>query len=408
MRVETLSSRRRSVKRTGLIIIALVAAVGIGFVVVRKPAAASAVIAPATVSVATPLARQVTEWDSYIGRFEASQTVDVRPRVSGQITAVHFEDGEVVHKGQLLFTIDQRPFAAALAEAQAGRASARSDLALARTNLNRATRLVGAGAISKSDLDQLAARVQAGLAAVAGAEARVQSKSLDLNFTEVRAPLTGRVSDRRVDPGNLVAGGEGTNATLLTTVNALDPIYFAFDASEALFLKAKRARVAGQPTSPVEVRLQDEADYRWHGQLDFTDNGLDPRSGTIRMRAVFDNPKLFLTPGLFGNMRLSTRSKVSALLIPDAAIQSEQARKTVLTVLSDGTVMVKPVVLGALIDGLRIVRSGLTANDRVVIRGLQRAAPGALVHTKPGVIAPVETAPQPDAPPTRGEATFAL
>jgi RND family efflux transporter MFP subunit len=361
-----------------------------------------------TVTVAQPLVRDVNQWDDYVGRFEASRSVEVRPRVSGQITAVHFTDGQTVRKGQILFTIDPRPFAAALAEARAGLASAQSDLALARADLGRAQRLLDDQAVSRSEVDRLQARVRAAEAAVAGAQARVRSRSLDLEFTQVRAPIGGRVSDRRIDPGNLVAAGDGTAGSLLTTINALDPIYFSFDSSEALFLKAKRAREQGAQASSVEIRLQDEADYRWKGRLDFTDNGLDPKSGTIRGRAVLDNPGMFLTPGMFGNMRLANGGSVKALLVPDAAVQTDQARKIVLVVGKDGTVAAKPVAVGALIDGLRVIRSGLTPQDRVVIAGTQIAAPGAKVQVRAGKVTPerIVQAPAIGAPPP-DQATFA-
>jgi len=336
-----------------------------------------------TVSVASPIQKTITEWDDYVGRFEASRRVEVRPRVSGQIIAVHFQDGEIVKKDQLLFTIDPRPYAAAYAEAKAGLAAASSELALARSDLARAQRLVGDYAISKSDIDRLQARVQAGTANVAGAQARVAMKSLELEFTKVRSPIAGQVSDRRVDPGNLVTTGDGTNGTRLTTVNALDPIYFSFDASEALYLKSMRAQGHSAGATQVEIRLQDEQQYAWHGKLDFTDNGIDPRSGTIRMRAVVDNPKRFLTPGLFGNMRLATGAATPALLIPDAAVQTDQTRKTVLTVSPDGTVIVKAIELGPLFEGLRVVRSGLKTDDKLIVGGLQNAIPGAKVQAKP-------------------------
>ncbi|HWJ58541.1 MAG TPA: efflux RND transporter periplasmic adaptor subunit, partial [Sphingomicrobium sp.] len=195
---------------------------------------------PPTVTVASPLVRQIAEWDDYSGRFEASKSVEVRPRVSGSVVGVHFADGSVVRKGQLLFSIDPRPFVAALNEARAAVASARSDLLLAQTDYGRATRLLEVDAVSRSDVDRIRARVQAAQAALAAANARVQSRALDVQFTQVRAPITGRISDRRIDSGNLVqGGGTGAEGTLLTTINALDPIYFNFDASEALFLKAR-------------------------------------------------------------------------------------------------------------------------------------------------------------------------
>ena len=240
----------------------------------------------------------------------------------------------------------------------------------------------------------------------AGAQARERSRALDVEFTQVRAPISGRVSDRRVDIGNLVSGAEGNGATLLTTVNKLDPIYFNFDASEALYLKSQRDQADG---GLVEVRLQDEADYRHKGRLDFTDNGLDPRSGTIRIRAVFANPDNFLTPGMFGNMRLANGGQASALLVPDTAIQSDQARKTVLVVGKDDSVAAKPVELGPVVDGLRIIRSGLKPQDRIVITNVQAAMPGAKVATRPATIrpAPAPVTPVDSVTPAAAQATFA-
>lgn len=363
---------------------------------------------PVTVTVATPLVRQVAEWDDYSGRFEASKTVEVRPRVSGAIVALHFTDGSIVHQGQLLFTIDPRPFVAALAEAKAAAQGARSDLAIAQTDYGRAVRLQGL-AVPVSDVDRLRAKVQAAQAALAAADARVESRALDVGFTQVRAPITGRISYRRIDPGNLVqGGGSGAEGTLLTTINALDPIYFTFDASEALFLKARRGRENGQSQSAVEIKLQDEADYRWHGRLDFTDNGLDEHSGTIRLRAVVSNPTQFLTPGMFGNMRLSSGATTPALLVPDAAVQTDQARKIVLVAGKDGSITPRPVVLGPVVDGLRVIRSGLTTADKVVIAGGQLVLPGAKAQIRPGKIEPASAAvADATAPaPLNGEATL--
>ncbi len=389
-------------RRAGWIAVPVVALGATWGVLHQEGTAVAAVPAP-TVEVARPLTREITEWDAYVGRFEASKSVEVRPRVSGAITGVHFTDGAIVRKGQLLFTIDPRPFAATLAEARASVAGAASDLALARANLDRANRLAADEAVSRSDLDQLAARVRAAQAALVAAQARVQARALDVEFTQVRAPISGRISDRRIDAGNLVSAGD-PGGTLLTTINALDPIYFAFDASEGLFLKSKRAGADG---AAVEVRLQDEATYTRTGRLDFTDNGLDPRSGTVRGRAVLTNPDLFLTPGMFGNMRLANAGRVRALLVPDAAIQTDQARKTVLTVTPDGTVTAKPVTLGPVIDGLRIVRTGLSTGDRVVVSGTQMAVPGAKVQVRPGTIAATHAAAADKPAATVGEATFA-
>ena len=400
-------SRRQQIV-LGAIFIAVVALLAwLGF----RSGPVAAAPPPPTVTVAPALVRQIAEWDDYSGRFEASKSVEIRPRVSGAIVGVHFRDGSIVQKGQLLFTIDPRPFVAALNEARAAVASARSDLALAETDYGRATRLLEVDAVSRSDVDRIRARVQAAQAALAAANARVQSRALDVQFTQVRAPITGRISDRRIDAGNLVqGGGTGAEGTLLTSINALDPIYFNFDASEALFLKARRARESGAAPSDVEIRLQDENDYRWHGRLDFADNGLDSRSGTIRLRAVVSNAGQFLTPGMFGNMRLSTAAATNALLVPDSAVQTDQARKIVLVAATDGSVAPRPVVTGPLIDGLRVIRSGLTPSDRVVISGTQMVMPGVKVHIRPGRIMPQATpasAPASLSVPLSGEATFA-
>lgn len=372
-----------------------------------RDGAPQAAAAPAPVlTVAAPLARDVTLWDEYIGRFEASKAVEVRPRVSGAITAIHFIDGQIVRQGQPLFTIDPRPYRAALAEARAAAASARSDLALARLELDRASRLVDIEAVSQSEIDRLRARVNAATAALAAAEARIAQRALDVDFTTVRAPLSGRISDRQIDAGNLVSAGDA-GGTLLTTINALDPIYFTFQGSEALFLKTKRE--GGDKGAAVEVRLQDESDYRWRGRLDFTDNGLDPRSGTIRARARFANREMFLTPGMFGNMRLSTGRTTRALLVPAAAVQTDQARKIVYVVGQDGMVAAKPVEIGPEVDGLRVIRSGLAPTDRVVINGYQFARPGSKAETKAGRI--VAAAPKQAAAgtnePVSAQATFA-
>jgi len=361
------------------------------------------------VTVAAPLERQINQWDDYVGRFEASRSVEVRPRVSGQIVGVHFTDGQIVRQGQLLFTIDPRPFAAALAEARAGIATAQSELALAETNLGRARRLLAEEAVSQSDVDRLTAAAQSARAALAAAQARVRSRSLDVEFTQVRAPIGGRISDRKIDAGNLVSAGD-SGGTLLTTINSLDPIYFTFDVPESLFLKTARDRQANAGAGQTaEIRLQDEADYSWRGRLDFTDNGLNQNSGTIRARATIANPNYFLAPGMFGNMRLADGGTVAALLIPDAAVRTDQARKIVLVVGKDDTVAAKPVETGPLVGNLRAIRSGLAKNDRVIVQGVQFAMPGAKV--KPRVtqikfeVAPAKAAPT--ASPSASQATLA-
>src|SRR4249919_1973283 len=342
------------------------------------PSPAAAPAAP-MVTVAAPLERDINQWDDYVGRFEASRSVEVRPRVSGQVIGVHFTDGQVVQKGQLLFTVDPRPFAAALAEARASVAAAQSDLSLAEINLGRAKRLVVANAVSQSNVDQLTAEVRSARAALAAAQARVQSRALDVEFAYVRAPISGRISDRRIDPGNIV----GANETLLTTINALDPIYFTFDVPESLYLKTERQRQASRGAGETaEIRLQDEVNYSWRGRLDFTDNGISQNSGTIRARAVVANPNLFLAPGMFGNMRLADGGTAPALLVPDAAVRTDQARKIVLVVGRDDMVAAKPVETGPLVGNLRAIRSGIAKTDRVIVQGVQFAMPGAKVKPR--------------------------
>ena len=379
-----------------------------GWHFVGQHGAAPAAPPPAVVAVAQPLQRQVTQWDDYVGRFAPSRTVEVRPRVSGAIVAIHFRDGDIVKQGQPLFTVDPRPYAAALAEAQADLASARSAQMLAEADYGRVKGLTGDEAISGGEIDALRAKVRATAAGVAAAQARVRARALDMEFTVVRAPVSGRISDRRIDPGNLVTGDGGAGSTLLTTINAVDPIYFDFDASEALYLKAQRDRAAGHPPADVDVQLQDESGYRWHGHLDFTDNGLDPRSGTIRVRATFANPKGFLTPGMFGNLRMTSGGMAPALLVPDAAVMSDQARKIVMVVGRDGMVAAKPVVLGPLVGSLRVIRRGLAPGDAVVLSNAMAAMPGAKVKVRPGQITqdapPADTAPIAD--PTAAQATI--
>ena len=378
----------RSGRRRWLALAAIAVVVALSWLVFRDGETAQAAPPPPLVTVAVPLQSEVTEWDEFIGRFEASRSVEVRPRVSGQVTAIHFTDGQFVRQGAPLFTIDPRPYRASLAEAQARVASAASALELSRSNLARAERLIAEDAVAANEVDRLQAEVRANQAALAAAQAAVNSHRLDVEFTVVRAPISGRISDRRVDAGNLVAAGSGEAATLLTTINAVDQMYFTFEGSEGLFLKARREGLGD--SAPVEIRLADEAEYRWHGTLDFTDNGLDPRSGTIRARAVVANPDGFLAPGLFGNMRMATGGTTQALLVPDSAVTTDQTRKLLLVVDDEGTVTAREVELGPIANGLRVIRSGLQPTDRVVIQGVQMAMPGQQVRTEAGRIAAAE------------------
>jgi RND family efflux transporter MFP subunit len=345
--------------------------------------------APPTVTAAAPLSRQVTQWDEHTGRIEASARVEVRPRVSGQVERVHFRDGALVRTGDLLFTLDQRPFRIALDTARAEVARAEARLTLAEQQVARYAPLAQQRIAPESELDTRRSALREAQAGLAAAQAALRQAELDLEFTEIRAPRPGRVSDRRVDAGNLVAQGE----TLLTTLLALDPVYVTFDASEAQYLRLARAArggmrgVDGASGVPVQLRLLDEAEFSTEGRLDFVDSAFDARSGTIRGRAVVPNPDLFLTPGAFARLRLFA-GDASSLLVPDAAVLADQSGRMVLTVGADGTVAPRPVQLGPLVDGLRVVRSGLAPEDRVIIGGLHRARPGARVVAEQGRIGP--------------------
>jgi RND family efflux transporter MFP subunit len=354
--------------------------------------------APA-VTVARPLSRTVVDWDDYLGQFEAVNSVDVRPRVSGYLQSVGFKDGEVVHKGQVLFVIDPRPYQAALDQAKGQAAHAEAALTNAKTEEARGVQLLAAHAISQQAYDALVAAERQAAADLVAAQASVQTNTLNLGFTRVTAPLSGRVSDRRMAPGNLVTA----DTTVLTNIVDLNPIWFGFTGSEALYLKYQRANSAGtrgssrQTPNPVEIRLQDETDYRWKGRMDFVDNAINPSSGVIRGRAVVDNPNYFLTPGMFGHMRLLGSGPYKALLVPDQAVITDQTNQAVYVVDPSGKVTQRVVEIGPLSQGLRVIRNGLTASDMVIIEGVQRAHPGQKVTVRNGVIAPNPTSSGPGA-----------
>lgn len=340
-----------------------------------------------SVTVAVPLVQAVQDWDEFTGRFEATQSVEVRARVGGYISGVHFRDGDYVRRGQLLFSLDPRPAQAALASARAQLSQAQAQLTLAQSELERAETLLQSQAISQAEVDTRRGALQTAQAAIAAANANVRARQLDLEFTRVTAPISGRVSDRRVDAGNLVAGGSSA-ADVLTTVVSSAPIHFVFDGSEAMLLKYQRQ--ARQGPAPIQVRLQDETGFSRSGTLDFTDNAVDASAGVIRLRAVIPNADGFLKPGMFGQARLAGAGTYQAMLVPDAAIATDQARRIVYVVAADGSVAPKPVELGPLVDGLRVVRSGLERTDRVIINGVQRIqAPGMKVQARNGQIRPV-------------------
>lgn len=335
---------------------------------------------PPPVTVANPVAKKVTEWDEFTGRFEASKQVEVRSRVSGLLELVNFRDGESVKKGELLYVIDRRPFEVAVEQVKTQIDEARAKLQLAESDLERARPLLKKRAIPAREFEARQIQVREAQAILAGAEARLREAELNLEWTEIRAPIDGRISDSRIDEGNLISGGQAS-ATLLTTIVSVDPIHFVFEGSEADYLKYTRLDKAGQrPSSrvvqnPVAIRLADEKDFVHSGKMNFVDNVVDVKSGTIRARAVLDNKEAFLTPGVFGRLRLFGGS-FDALLVPDVAIASDQANRIVMTVTEAGVVVPKVVELGPLVDGLRVVRSGIKAEDTIVIKGVLRARPG--------------------------------
>lgn len=342
--------------------------------------------APPTVEVGTPLSQRVAGWDDYSGRFEAVDTVEVRPRVSGAVESVHFRDGQMVRQGDLLFVIDPRPYVAELAQAKAQVAGARAQLANAEAELKRAQALVGKRLISEAEAEVRVAAQQKTAAELAAAEATMQVKDLNLSFTRVTAPLTGRASYRRFAPGSIVTA----DTTVLTTIVSEDPIRFLFDVPESALLRYKREADGGR-ASQVEIKLQDETRYLWKGQVDFLDNALDRSSGTIRLRAVVDNPEGFISPGMFGQLRLFATEPFDALLVPDQAIVTSQVRQVVYVVNAEGVVDQKVVTPGQLLDGLRVVREGLAPEDRVIISGVQRARPGRKVTVKEGQVSAFPT-----------------
>jgi RND family efflux transporter MFP subunit len=343
-----------------------------------------------TVTVAQPLQKSITEWDEYTGRFTALETVEIRARVSGFIDSVHFHEGQIVKKDDLLFVIDQRPYQIAVEQAKADIERAQAKLDIGTQDVNRATPLLQDRTLTEREFDTRKSVQRDAAGQLASANAALKQAQLNLEWTEVRAPIAGRISDKRVDAGNLISGGQ-TGATLLSVIVSIDPIHFVFDGSEADFLHYLRLAAAGtRPSSrdapnPVAVRLADETDFAHMGHMDFVDNAINPKTGTIRGRAIFDNKDGFLTPGFFGRLRLFGGTH-DALLIPDGAIASDQANKIVFTVAEDGTVGTKRVELGPIIDGLRVVRSGLAPADRIVIDGLPRARPGQKVTAEDGAI----------------------
>lgn len=344
------------------------------------------------VTAATPIAKRVTQWDEYSGRFEAVAQVEVRARVSGFVDKIHFKDGQLVNVGDLLFTIDKRPFEIAVESAEAEVARNKAQVELAELQVERGASLIKTKTITESDNDQRKANLAVSRAQLKSAEAAVRQAELNLDWTDVRAPLAGRISDRKVDAGNLIQGGQ-QGSTLLATIVTLDPIRFVFDISESDYIRYTRLYLSGAIASardslnPVRIRLSDETEWTRGGKVDFVDNTLSPRSGTIRVRAVVENKNQLLAPGIFARVQLFG-GEYDALMIPDSAVVSDQSRKIVFTVGDDNVVQAKAVTLGPIVDGLRVIRQGLAATDNVVLDGLANpmVRPGAKVTPQKGEI----------------------
>jgi RND family efflux transporter MFP subunit len=342
---------------------------------------------PPAVTVAKPVKRTVVDYDEYVGRFTAINAVEVRARVSGYLDKVHFKDGQIVKQGDLLFTIDKRPFQNSLDQARANLVQAQSNLAFTESDYTRGQQLVRDKTITEQTFEQRAQAFRNAKASVANAEAALRQAELDLEFTDLRAPIEGRIGDRRVSPGNLVTGGTGGNTTLLATIVSTDPIYFEFTFDEASYLRYQRLATTGKDVASrnagvqVAIKLIDENDFDHEGRMDFVDNVIDRSTGTIRGRAVFANAKEVFTPGMFARVRVPGTPPYEGLLVPDVAIGTEQARRFVMVIDDQDTARPKYVTLGQVTkDGLRVVKDGIGPDDRIVISGLMQARPGQKVR----------------------------
>jgi RND family efflux transporter MFP subunit len=355
---------------------------------------------PPTVTVAKPIKRTVFDFDEYVGRFTAINSVEVRARVSGYLDKLHFKDGQLVKQGDLLFTIDKRPFQNTLDQARANLVQAQSNVAYTEADYTRGQALVRDKTITDQTFEQRAQAFRNAKASVTANEAAVRQAELDLEFTELRAPVNGRIGDRRVSPGNLVTGGTSGNTTMLATIVSIDPIYFEFTFDEASYLRYERLAKKGEDIASrnasvqVALKLIDESDFDHEGRMDFVDNVIERATGTIRGRAVFANPSEVFTPGMFARVRVPGSPPYEGLLVPDIAVGTEQARRYVVVVDDQDTARIKYVTLGQLTsDGLRVIKEGLGPDDRVVVNGLMQARSGTKVHaeeqgTKPA--APVQ------------------
>jgi RND family efflux transporter MFP subunit len=387
--VPTLISLRRLT--IPLLLVAVLAACG------QSQSQPQAAPPPPQVTIAKPTSKMIADQDEYVGRFVAVESVEVRARVPGYLEAIHFQDGQMVKAGDLLFTIDRRPFQIALAQAQASLAQAKATLAFAESDLARAQGLAIGTVITQQTFDQRTKAKRIAEASVAAQQAAERQATLDLEFTELRAPVSGRIGDRRVSVGNLVTGGTSGNTSLLATIQSIDPIRFEFTLDEASYLRYGDLTNNGAGadrglTLPVKLKLLTEPAFSHEGTMDFVDNAIDRSSSTIRARAVFTNPDGRFTPGMFARVRMAAAPPKDELLVPDAAIGAEQVRKFVLVVDAENVARPKYVTLGPVVDGLRVITQGLTLEDSVIVNGLMRARPGAKVTPQQSSTASASTA----------------
>lgn len=370
-----------------------------------KPAAAAskaqAAPPPPTVTVAKPILRKVIEWDEYTGRLAAPEMVEIRARVSGYLDTIHFKEGTEVKAGELLFTIDPRPYEAAVQRATAEASNARSRADLAATEAKNAEHLRDSQAISTEEYERRIKAAAEAEGTVRALEAALKTVQLDLEFTQIRAPVSGRISNARVTKGNLVTGGT-KDATLLTTLVSMNPIYCYMDVDERSALRYRELHKEGSRVSalfgqiPAQMGLINQTGFPHEGVIDFVDNQLDPATGTIRARGVFKNEDRLMSPGFFARVRIPGTGEYEALLVLDQAVADDQGSSFVWVIDAENKAVYRPVKLGPLTDGLRIVREGLKADDRVVINGLMTVRNGIKVNPQAkDMVAAVETAPKP-------------
>lgn len=384
--------RRRFWRTAGIGAVAVVgiSAAYLGLAPHKANQAAALAVAAPLVTVSQPLQREVDSRAGFLGQFSAIDRVELRAQVGGTLTEIHFKDGQIVHKGDLLFVIDPRPYEIRLEQAKAALQTANARVELANTQLTRAQSLRRNEFATQETVDQRTSDQDSSQAAVEDAKARIRDAELDLEYCQVRAPFTGRIGARLVSIGSLVAGSRAATSptTLLTTLVSLDPLYLDFDMSESDFLtfSRERARIGGPLANKVVIGLSDENSFSREGTLDFIDNALDRSSGTIHARATVPNPDLFLAPGQFARLRVAIAPPTSVFLLPDAAVVLDQSQRLVMTVGPNATVKPKIVTTGDLRGGLRVIQSGLQPDDRVIIDGLVRAIPGTKVAPQDGAI----------------------